>query len=94
MIKVYEAVGIEGTGTWSASFKNDEQSTSLTTSDFETREGHRYAMIPRDEAVSTSHQVYLGKVESITSDKVTFTTPINRLPFVVGDILKLLLAQH
>ena len=88
MIKVYEAVGIEGTGTWSASFKNDEQSTSLTTSDFETREGHRYAMIPRDEAVSTSHQVYLGKVESITSDKVTFTTPINRLPFVVGDILK------
>ena len=45
-------------------------------------------MIPRDTEVSTGHQIYLGKVDSIASDKVTFTTPINRLPFVVGDVLK------
>lgn len=88
MIKVYEALGIEGNGTWSAALKNDSQSTSISTSDFDTKEGHNYAMIPRDESVSTGHQIYLGKVESVSSDKVVFTTPINRLPFVVGDILK------
>lgn len=88
MIKVFESVAIEGTGTWSATLKNDEQSTSMSTTDFDVREGNRYGMIPRDESVSTGHQIYLGEVESVSGDKVVFTTPINRLPFVVGDILK------
>jgi len=88
MIKVYEAIGIEGNGNWSAVLSNLTQSTTIDTTDFDEREGHRYAMIPRDTLVSTGHQIYLGKVASISGDTVTFTTPINRLPFVVGDSLK------
>ena len=67
---------------------NSEQSTTIGTSDFDVREGHRYAMIPRDTLKSTEHQIYLGKVDSVSGDKVTFTTPINTIPFVVGDVLK------
>ena len=88
MVKVYEAIGIEGGGTWSGKLTTSDQSTTIGTSDFDTREGHRYAMIYRDTLKSTGHQIYLGKVDSVSTDKVTFTTPINRLPFVVGDILK------
>ena len=88
MIKVFEALAVEGGGTWVGSLTTSDQSTTIGTSDFDVREGHRYAMIPRDTLVSKGHQIYIGKVESISSDKVTFTTPVNRLPFVVGDILK------
>ena len=88
MIKVFEALAVEGGGTWSGTLTTSDQSTTIGTSDFDVREGHRYAMIPRDTLVSKGHQIYIGKVESISSDKVTFTTPVNRLPFVVGDILK------
>jgi hypothetical protein len=88
MVKVFEALGIEGGGTWSADLKNSEQTTNIETADFDVREGHRYAMIFRDTQSSTGHQIYLGKVSSISNDTVSFTTPVNRLPFVVGDILK------
>jgi hypothetical protein len=87
---VYEAMGIEGNGSWSGTLTTSDQSTTIGTSDFDTREGHRYAMIPRDTLKSTGHQIYLGKVATsgVSGDKVTFTTPINKIPFVVGDILK------
>jgi hypothetical protein len=88
MIKVFESIAVEGNGTWSSTLKTSEQSTTVGISDFDTREGHRYAMVPRDTEGSTEHQIYIGKVDSISSDKVTFTTPVNRLPFVVGDILR------
>lgn len=88
MVKLYEAIGVEGSGNWSATFENEDQSTTLQTSDFEAKEGHKYAMIPRNESGSTGHQIYLGKVESISGDKITFTSPVNKLPFVIGDILK------
>jgi len=88
MIKVYEALGIEGNGTWSGVLNTSEQNTTIGTTDFDTREGHRYAMIPRDTLISAGHQIYLGKVDSVSNDTVVFTTPVNRLPFVVGDILK------
>ena len=88
MIKVFEALGVEGNGTWSGVLNTSEQNTTIGTSDFDTREGHRYAMIPRDTLISAGHQIYLGKVDSVSNDTVVFTTPVNRLPFVVGDILK------
>ena len=88
MIKVFESLAVEGNGTWSSVLKTSEQSTTVGTSDFDTREGHRYAMIPRDTEGSTEHQIYIGKVDSVSSNKVTFTTPVNRLPFVVGDVLR------
>jgi hypothetical protein len=88
MIKVFEAVGVEGGGNWSASLNTSTQETTIATAEFDEREGHRYAMIPRDTSVSTSHKIYIGKVDSVIGDEVAFTTPINRLPFVVGDELK------
>ena len=87
MVKVFEALGIEGSGNWSGLLTNLTQSTTLNTTDFDVREGNSYAMIPRDTLVSTGHQIYIGKVDSISGDTVTFTTPINTLPFVVGDDL-------
>ena len=59
-----------------------------TISEYDVREGNRYAMIPRDTLVSTSHKIFIGIVESVTGDNIKFTTPVNRLPFVVGDTLK------
>ncbi len=88
MVKVFEAVAVEGDGNWSADMSTSFQNTTLETSDFSLREGHKYAMVKRDTLKSKAHQIYIGKVESISNDTVTFTTPVNRLPFVVGDILK------
>ncbi len=88
MVKVYEALAVEGSGSWSGTLTNTDQSTTIGTSDFDQREGHRFAQIQRDTLKSTSHQIYLGEVDSVSTDKVVFTTPINRLPFVVGDELK------
>ena len=92
MIKVFEALGVEGNGSWSGVLTTSDQSTTIGTTDFDEREGHRYAMIFRDTLASTGHKIYLGKVESVGTgaddDKITFTTPINKIPFVVGDTLK------
>jgi hypothetical protein len=86
MIKTYQAMGIEGGGTWTSIIENSTQKTSI--SGFDKREGHQYAMIPRDTINSKSHQVYLGVAESVGNNKVTFTTPVNRLPFIIGESLK------
>jgi len=86
MIKTYQALGIEGNGNWTSEITNSTQKTSI--SEFDEREGHRYAMISRDTINSKSHQIYLGVVESVSGNNVTFTTPVNKLPFVVGDTLK------
>ena len=88
MVKLYEALGVEGGGTWSAYLNNLTQATTIGTTDFDVREGNRYAMIPRDTLTSTGHQIYLGKVESILNNTITFTTPVNYIPFLVGDVLK------
>jgi hypothetical protein len=88
MIKVFEALGIEGNGTWSGVLTTSDQSTTIGTTDFDEREGHKYSMIFRDTSASTGHKIYLGKVASVSDDKITFTTPINKIPFVSGDELK------
>jgi len=87
MVKVFESLGVEGGGTWSGLLTNSTQSTTLGESDFDVKEGNSYAMIPRDTLISAGHQIYIGKVESITNDKITFTTPVNSLPFTLGDDL-------
>lgn len=86
MIKVFESIGIEGNGTWTSVMNTSDQRTTI--SEYDVREGNRYAMIPRDTLVSTSHKIFIGIVESVTGNNIKFTTPVNRLPFVVGDTLK------
>jgi len=86
MIKTYEALGIEGGGNWTAVIENSSQKTTIE--EFDKLENHQYAMIRRDIVKSSGHQIFLGIVESISGDNVTFTTPVNKLPFVVGDEIK------
>lgn len=86
MVKAYQALAVEGGGNWTSTIENSTQKTSI--SEFEEREGHRYAMIPRDTKNSKGHQILLGTVASVLNNDITFTTPINRLPFVVGDEIK------
>ena len=85
MIKTFEALGVEGNGTWTSELSTSDQQTSI--SEFDVREKHSYALIPRDTLVSTSHKIFLGVVDSVSGDNITFTTPVNRLPFLVGDTL-------
>ena len=87
MVKSYQALAVEGGGNWTSTIENSTQKTSI--SGFEEREGHRYAMIPRDTKNSKGHQILLGTVASVSNNDITFTTPINRLPFVVGDEIKI-----
>ena len=86
MVKTYEAMAIEGGGNWTGIVETSTQRTTI--SEFDEREGNRYAMIPRDKINSKSHQIYLGVVESVLGNNVTFTTPVNRLAFTIGEPLK------
>ena len=86
MVKSYQALAVEGGGNWTSKIENSTQETFI--SEFDEREGHRYAMIPRDTAGSKGHQILIGTVASISSNDITFTTPVNRLPFVIGDQVK------
>ena len=92
MIKTYKALGIEGGGNWEAVISTSSQETFVN--DFEQKEGHQYGMIPRDVFNSTSHKIYLGKVDSVNNNDITFTTNINRLPFTVGDFVKIADGQN
>ena len=86
MIKVYQALGIEGGGNWTSVIETSTQKTEI--SEFDEREGHRYAMIPMDILNSKGHQIFLGTVTAVGVNTVTFSTPVNRLPFVIGDSIK------
>ena len=87
MIKTHEALGVEGNGNWTSEISNSVQKT--TVEEFDEREGHKYAMIRRDIIQSSAHKIYIGTIESINGNKITFSTPVNRLPFIVGDELKI-----
>ena len=86
MIKTYEALGVEGNGLWTSVIETSSQKTSIKS--FDEREGHQYAMIRRDIENSNGHKIYMGTVESVSGNNVVFTTPINRIPFNIGDELK------
>ena len=86
MIKTYEALGVEGNGSWTSVIETSSQKTSIE--GFDEREGHQYAMIRRNITNSNGHKIYMGTVESVSGNNVVFTTPINRIPFNIGDELK------
>lgn len=86
MVKVFEAMGIEGGGTWTSVLSTEGQQTTL--SEYDTREGNQYSIIKRDTLNSSGHQIYIGEVESVSGDSVTFTAPVNSMPFNINDVLK------
>ena len=52
LVKTFDAISIEGNDTWSATFSNTDQNSSLATGDYAEKERSYYADIPRDTATS------------------------------------------
>ena len=97
MIKVFNALSLEGNDTWAATISNTEQTTDITEAMYEEREGMYYSVIPKDITANstnnTSHKVVLGEVESVggqTLNQITFTSRVSNLPFSLGDTIYIL----
>lgn len=98
MVKVFNALSLEGNDTWSATVSNSEQTTDITEAMYEEREGMYYSVIPNDTTAdstsNTSHKIVLGEVESVTGQAlnvVKFTSRVSNLPFGLGDSIYRLL---
>jgi len=83
MVKVYEAISIEGDAAWNFSVETKEQSTDTVTS-MDKREGAYYSSVPTAIS-STSNIVPLGKVSSVVAItggyRVTFSSDVYNLSF-------------
>lgn len=97
MVKVFNALSLEGNDTWAATVSNSEQTTDITEAMYEEREGMYYSVMPKDTTANstnnTSHKVVLGIVESVgggANNEITFTSRISNLPFSLADTLYLL----
>lgn len=100
MIKVYEAISLEGnSGAWSCTLNNSSQNSALASSIWQDKEGFYYAPIHQDStmgAVSTtstanitsvdgtSQFFSLGVVNSASGSVINFKNAINNIPFPVG----------
>ena len=89
MVKVFQALSIEGDSLWSATVSTSDQTTSIATGDFDKRERGYYAAVPRDTSNSTANHIAIGVVEDVTGSTVTFENKINRLPIPLGAALYL-----
>lgn len=89
MVKTYETISLEGDSAWDATFKNSDQQSTVSSTAFDERERNYYAHIGRDTLGSTGHIVGIGKVESISGDKIVLTSRISNVPIPYeADILK------
>lgn len=101
MVKVYNALSLEGDDNWAADITNSTQETDITAAMYETKEGLKYSVIPKDNGNSSSDSsgsniVVLGRGESVSGDsneKLTFSSRVSNLPFGVGDTLRILNAS-
>lgn len=101
MVKVYNALSLEGDDNWAADITNSTQETDITTAMYETKEGLRYSVIPKDNGSAASDSsgsniVVLGRAESVSGDsgeRLTFSSRVSNLPFGIGDTLKILNAS-
>lgn len=100
MIKVYEAISLEGnSAAWSCTLNNSNQTSALASSIWQDKEGFYYAPIHQDStmgAVSTtstanitsvdgtSQFFSLGVVNSASGSVINFKNAINNIPFPVG----------
>ena len=100
MIKVYEAVSLEGNSpAWSCTMNNSSQTSSIASTIWQDKEGFYYAPIHQDStmgAVSTtstanitsvdgtSQFFSLGVVNSASGSVINFKNAINNIPFPVG----------
>ena len=100
MIKAYEAVSLEGNnGDWTAVLESVDQTSTIASSIWETKEGFYYAPIHRNSTndvsytatgnitslTGTSELFSLGVVASVASDVITFKNAINNMSFPLGN---------
>jgi hypothetical protein len=98
MIKVYNAISLEGNDNWAATISNSTQTTEVTEAMFETKEGLRYSVIPKDTSSAVSDSsgsniVELGVVTSLSGvslNEIGFDGRISNLPFGIGDEIRIL----
>ena len=88
LVKTFDAISIEGNDTWSATFSNTDQNSSLATGDYAEKERSYYADIPRDTATSittnTTNITALGTNATGSTNTITFPNRINRQPVPLG----------
>ena len=88
LVKTFDAISIEGNDTWSATFSNTDQNSSLATGDYAEKERSYYADIPRDTATSittnTTNITALGTNATGSTNTITFPNRINRQPIPLG----------
>ena len=88
LVKTYDAISVEGNDTWSATFSNTDQNSSLATGDYAEKERSYYADIPRDTATSitanTTNITALGANATGSTNTITFPNRINRQPIPLG----------
>jgi hypothetical protein len=91
MVKVYEAISVEGNSPWSFSAETREQST-VTIDSMDKREGMYYSSVPT-ATVSTSNITPLGKVKTVTSATggfyIEFFNDVYNMPFSLGSSVKI-----
>jgi len=100
MVKSYESISLEGNSAWATTVTNTDQLASILEEDFSERERNWYAYIPRDSSVNagsstitaltgTSDVFVLGAVATsgVSGATITFTTPVNDVPFPIGGSL-------
>ena len=99
MVKVYEAISLEGnSGAWSCTMNNASQTSSIASTIWQDKEGFYYAPIHQDSTQSpattstanitsvdgTSQFFALGVVDSASGSVINFKNAINNMSFPVG----------
>ena len=99
MVKVYEAISLEGnSGAWSCTMNNASQTSSIASTIWQEKEGFYYAPIHQDSTQSpattstanitsvdgTSQFFALGVVNSAAGSVINFKNAINNMSFPVG----------
>lgn len=99
MVKVYEAISLEGnSGAWSCTMNNSSQTSSIASTIWQEKEGFYYAPIHQDSTQSpattstanitsvdgTSQFFALGVVDSASGSVINFKNAINNMSFPVG----------
>jgi hypothetical protein len=100
MVKVYEAVSLEGnSNAWSCTMNNSSQNSAIASTIWQDKEGFYYAPIHQDSTMSavattstanitavdgTSQFFSLGVVNSASGSVINFKNAINSIPFPVG----------
>lgn len=100
MVKVYEAISLEGnSNAWSCTMNNSTQTSAIASSIWQDKEGFYYAPIHQDSTMGavattstanitavdgTSQFFSLGVVNSVSGTAINFKNAINSIPFPVG----------